>query len=132
MPPQDRGRPVGSACVVHLDRMTNNINAPREDSALPSVLREPAKETACPERRAGFWCRTKKTEPCMQVTIDLTDPQAEKLKQSAMRLGVDPVELARAAVSDLLSTPDEDFRAVAHHVLRKYSELYRRLARCST
>ena len=47
-------------------------------------------------------------------------------------LDVDPVELARAAVSDLLSTPDEDFRAVAHHVLRKYSEFYRRLAQCST
>jgi len=68
----------------------------------------------------------------MQVAIDLTDPQAEKLKETAARLGVDPVELARAAVSDLLSTPDEEFRAVAHHVLRKYSELYRRLGRCST
>jgi hypothetical protein len=68
----------------------------------------------------------------MKITIDLTDPQAEKLKETAARLGVDPVELVRAAVSDLLSTPDEDFRAVAHHVLRKYSELYRRFARCST
>lgn len=64
----------------------------------------------------------------MKVAVELTETQGEKLKETAARLGVDPAELARAAVSDLLSTPDEDFRAVANHVLRKNKELYGRLA----
>jgi len=41
---------------------------------------------------------------------------------------VDPSQLAHAAIADLLSTPDEDFRAAADPVLRKNEELYRRLA----
>jgi hypothetical protein len=39
-----------------------------------------------------------------------------------------PEELARAAVADLLTTPDDEFRAAAEVVLVKNAELYRRLA----
>jgi hypothetical protein len=64
----------------------------------------------------------------MKVAFELPPAQAEKLSQEAERLGVPAADLARAAVSDLLATPDDDFRAVASRVLRKNQELYRRLA----
>jgi hypothetical protein len=64
----------------------------------------------------------------MKVAFELPAAQAEKLRQEAERLGVPVTELARAAVSDLLAAPDDDFRAAAQRVLRKNQELYRRLA----
>jgi hypothetical protein len=64
----------------------------------------------------------------MKVTFELPPAQAEKLRQEAERLGVAATELARAAVSDLLAAPDDDFRAVVTRVLQKNQELYRRLA----
>ena len=62
------------------------------------------------------------------MPIELSPAQAEKLKQVADQLGITPSELARAAVADLLAQKDEDFRKAAEHILRKNSELYRRLA----
>jgi hypothetical protein len=62
----------------------------------------------------------------MQVSFELAADQAERLRRE--RLGVAPLELARAAVSDLLAAPDEAFEAAAERVLRKNSVLYRRLA----
>lgn len=64
----------------------------------------------------------------MKITFELPPAQAEKLNQEAERLGVPATELARAAVSDLLATPDEEFRVVAQRVVQKNQELYRRLA----
>jgi hypothetical protein len=64
----------------------------------------------------------------MKVAIELSQPQADRLREEAERLGVAPEELARAAVSDLLTAQREDFRAAATHVLGKNEELYRRLA----
>ncbi len=64
----------------------------------------------------------------MKLTIDLSSAQAERLRQEAKRLGLAPEELARAAIADLLATPDEEFRRAAERVLRKNEELYRRLA----
>ena len=64
----------------------------------------------------------------MKFDIDLTTAQAERLRQEAERLNITPEELARAALSDLLSERDEDFRIATERVLQKYSELYRRLA----
>jgi hypothetical protein len=64
----------------------------------------------------------------MNVAFELPPAQAEKLRQVAEQLGISPSELARAAVSDLLAEPDDDFRKAAERVLRKNSELYRRLA----
>ena len=57
-----------------------------------------------------------------------TDAETTKLRQEATRLGVEPEDLARAAVTDLLSNEDQDFRDAAEQVLRKNEELYRRLA----
>ena len=64
----------------------------------------------------------------MKLTIDLSPAQAERLRQEAERLGLAPEELARAAITDLLATPDQAFRDAVDRVLRKNEELYRRLA----
>lgn len=64
----------------------------------------------------------------MKLTLDLSPAQAERLRQAAERLGLAPEELARAAIADLLATPDEEFTRAADRVMRKNEELYRRLA----
>ena len=64
----------------------------------------------------------------MNITLELTDEQAQRLGQLAESLGVDPSELARAACVDLVSQPADDFQKAAKHVLEKNQELYRRLA----
>jgi hypothetical protein len=64
----------------------------------------------------------------MRLTIDLSPTQAERLRHQAELLGIAPEDLARAVLSDLLATRDEDFQAAAGRVLRKNEELYRRLA----
>lgn len=64
----------------------------------------------------------------MRFPIELPEPQADKLRGEAQRLGVRPEDLATAAVVDLLNREDGDFEAAASYVLQKNSELYRRLA----
>jgi hypothetical protein len=64
----------------------------------------------------------------MKLAIELTESQAQRLREEAGRLGVAPEELARAAVSDLLSAQGDEFQRAAELVLRKNQELYRRLA----
>ena len=64
----------------------------------------------------------------MKLDIELSPAQAERLRQEAERLKVTPEELDRAALSDLLAEPDESFKTAAERVLRKNTELYRRLA----
>jgi hypothetical protein len=64
----------------------------------------------------------------MKLAFELPAAQAEKLCDEAKRLGLTPEELARAAVVNLLGTPDAEFRAVAARILEKNQELYRRLA----
>lgn len=64
----------------------------------------------------------------MKVAFELPAAQAQKLRAEAERLGLSPEDLARAALSDLLAAPDDDFAAAARRVLTKNEELYRRLA----
>jgi len=64
----------------------------------------------------------------VNVTFELPPAQAEKLRQTAQELGISPSELARAAVTDLLTERDDDFRRAAERILRKNADLYRRLA----
>jgi hypothetical protein len=64
----------------------------------------------------------------MKVSIELNKAEADRLREEAARLGVDPEDLARAALADLLRNEDEGFREAAERVLRKSEELYRRLA----
>jgi hypothetical protein len=64
----------------------------------------------------------------MKLALELPPAQAEKLRAEAARLGVSPEDLARAALADLLATPDAEFQAAATRVIAKNRELYRRLA----
>ena len=64
----------------------------------------------------------------MRLAFELPPAQADKLRAEAKRLGMTPEELARAALADLLGTPDADFRAAATRVLQKNQELCKRLA----
>ena len=64
----------------------------------------------------------------MKLSIDHSAAQADRLRLEAERLGLTPEDLARAAITDLLATAGEDFRAAADRVLKKNEELYRRLA----
>jgi hypothetical protein len=64
----------------------------------------------------------------MQFFIDLSPAQAERLRLEAERLGLRPEDLARAAITDLLASPGEEFKAAAERVMKKNEELYRRLA----
>jgi hypothetical protein len=65
---------------------------------------------------------------CMKLAFELPPAQAAKLREEAARLGLTPEDLARAALADLLGTPDAEFRAAAARILAKNQELYRRLA----
>ena len=64
----------------------------------------------------------------MSITLELTEEQARRLDERARELGVDARELAKAAVTDLLSRPADDFDRAAKFVLEKNQELYRRLS----
>ena len=64
----------------------------------------------------------------MSLSIDLGEEQSRRLQQRAGQLGVDPRDLARAAVNDLLTRPADDFQRAAAFVLDKNRELYRRLS----
>jgi hypothetical protein len=64
----------------------------------------------------------------MKLAIELPPAQADRLRAEAARLGLSPEDWARAALSDLLATPDPEFQAVAARVVAKNLELYKRLA----
>jgi hypothetical protein len=64
----------------------------------------------------------------MKLAFELPPAQADKLREEAERLGLTPEDLARAALADLLGTPDAEFRAATARILQKNEELYRRLA----
>lgn len=64
----------------------------------------------------------------MKLAINLSSAQAELLHQRARTLGVEPEDLASAAVADVLAAPADDFRALAEALLQRNAELYRRLA----
>jgi hypothetical protein len=64
----------------------------------------------------------------MSISFNLNDEQSARLEARARDLGVDPRELAKAAVNDLLTRPADDFDRAANFVLEKNRELYRRLS----
>jgi hypothetical protein len=62
----------------------------------------------------------------MRLAIELPPAQV-KLRGEAERLGLAPAELARAALSELLSAPDAEFENVVRRVVAKNKDLYKRL-----
>lgn len=64
----------------------------------------------------------------MSISLRLDDEQSRRLTEVARELNVDPAELAKAAINDLVSRPADDFDRAARYVLEKNRELYRRLS----
>jgi hypothetical protein len=64
----------------------------------------------------------------MKLAIELPEAQADKLRAEAERLGISVEAFARAALSDLLSTPDSSFQEIASRIVTKNEDLYKRLA----
>jgi len=64
----------------------------------------------------------------MKISVELTEAQREQLEAVANQLGVSAEELAAAVLQDLLAHDQSDFDDTVGRVLKKNSELYRRLA----
>lgn len=64
----------------------------------------------------------------MSIVLQLDEEQSRRLEAKATELKVDPQELAKAAINDLVSRPAADFERAARSVLEKNQELYRRLS----
>lgn len=64
----------------------------------------------------------------MTIAIDLNPQREQALVDVAKELQVTAVDLAAAAVRDLVAQRSSDFEVAAQRVLDKNSELYRRLA----
>jgi predicted transcriptional regulator len=62
------------------------------------------------------------------ITIELPSERLQTLQEMALKLGVSMEELVRISVEDMLTQPEEQFRKAAQYVLKKNSELYKRLA----
>jgi predicted transcriptional regulator len=62
------------------------------------------------------------------LQVAISDDRLLKLKEIAARLKVTPEELVRVSIEDLVAQPAESFRQASEYVLKKNSELYRRLA----
>jgi hypothetical protein len=62
------------------------------------------------------------------ITIELTQQGLQKLKEMASKFGLSIEELARLGVEDMLAQPDEQFQKAMQYVLKKNTELYKRLA----
>ena len=72
--------------------------------------------------------RETKAAESTKVSFELGDSQSNRLRQEADRLGIQPSDLARAALTDLLEGRDEDVRAAVARVLQKKVDLYKRPA----
>jgi hypothetical protein len=55
----------------------------------------------------------------MKLAFERPAVQAEQLRAEAERSGLSPEDLARAALIDLLATPDAEFQAAAARVVAK-------------
>jgi hypothetical protein len=62
------------------------------------------------------------------ITVTLSDDRLAQLQEMATRFQVSPEELVRVGVEELLAQPDDVFQRVVAAVLKKNTELYRRLA----
>jgi hypothetical protein len=64
----------------------------------------------------------------MILNLELNEQQTQQLKETAQRLNITAVELAMAAINDLLTKSERDFELASQRVLTKNAELYSRLA----
>ncbi|MCC6126240.1 MAG: DNA-binding protein [Pirellulales bacterium] len=64
----------------------------------------------------------------MKITLELPENESIHLADTAQRLGIEPEELAQAALSDFLNQDRKAFLEAVEYVLEKNHELYRRLS----
>ncbi|WP_315789003.1 ribbon-helix-helix protein, CopG family [Fischerella sp. JS2] len=62
------------------------------------------------------------------ITIKIPDEDLEKLQATANRLGVSIEELVLMGVENLLKQSDASFQDAMDYLLKKNTELYKRLA----
>jgi antitoxin FitA len=62
------------------------------------------------------------------ITVDIPDEQLQKLQQLARDNQVSPEDLLRINIEEWLARPQDEFTQAASYVLKKNTELYRRLA----
>ena len=62
------------------------------------------------------------------LELNLPEPTAARLEESAERLGVSPEELLVSSLEEKLAKLDEQFNSASDYILNKNSELYKRLA----
>lgn len=55
----------------------------------------------------------------MQIVVELNEEQSTRMQELARKLSVEPAELAKAACTDLLTQPDDDFRRAATYTLKR-------------
>lgn len=64
----------------------------------------------------------------VSISISLAEDKVQRLRQKADHLGLKFEDFLSASLEDLADLPDPDFDAIVERVLKKNSELYRRLA----
>ncbi len=62
------------------------------------------------------------------LTISLSDEEMRQLEELSAREGVTVEQIVRLSINDFIGLPDDAFRAAAKQVLKKNTELYRRLS----
>lgn len=62
------------------------------------------------------------------LTISLSDEELRRLDALGKREGLTVEQIVRLGIHDLISQPDNAFRAAAKRVIHKNAELYRRLS----
>ena len=62
------------------------------------------------------------------ITINISDSQLQKLQELANIQGVALDILLKSSIDEWLNSSNSEFASAANYVLKKNSELYRRLA----
>ena len=62
------------------------------------------------------------------ITITLPEEKAIKLLAMARNMNINPEDLVRVGIEDLISIPEEEIRKAMSYVVNKNLELYVRLA----
>jgi antitoxin FitA len=62
------------------------------------------------------------------IAVNISDEQLEKLQQLARERQISPEDLLRDTIEEWLARPKDEFTEAANYILKKNTELYRRLA----
>jgi hypothetical protein len=63
------------------------------------------------------------------ITITLPEEKATKIREIAKNMNIDPEELIKVGIEDLISIPEDEIREAMSYVVEKNKELYIRLAK---